>query len=146
MMVKTSKNRELTDDILRGVTEFHGHGGPFLILGVRMGILALRLLDAQGWFDLRCSVSLPWRPPDSCVIDGIQYSTGCTMGKHNIEVEEKEGIAADFNKMGEHVRIILRKEIIEKIRNTLAEDREEAVKVLITDLVAASDKDIFVIS
>ena len=68
------------------------------------------------------------------------------MGKHNIEVEEKEGIAADFYKMGEHVRIILRKKIIEKIRSVLAEDREEAVRNLIADLVAASDKDIFVIS
>ena len=68
------------------------------------------------------------------------------MGKHNIEVEEKEVIAADFQKKGKHVRIILRKEIIEKIRSVLAEDREEAVRNLIADLVAASDKDIFVIS
>ena len=146
MKVETPKQREWTEDLLKRAIEFHGHSGPFMIIGVRMGIAALRLLDARGWFDLRCHVLLRWRPPDSCIIDGIQYSTGCTMGKHNIEVEEKEGVAADFYKTEEHIRIILRKEIIEKIRLTLAEDREKTITALMAELIAASDRDIFDIS
>ena len=40
--------------------------------------------------------------PDACVLDGIQVSTGFTLGKHNIEVEEKRGVSATF-KHGEVV-------------------------------------------
>jgi len=68
------------------------------------------------------------------------------MGKHNIEVEEREGIAADFYKAGEHLRIILRQEVVEKIRSTMAEDEEELAKVLMAQLIAAPDRDLFEIS
>lgn len=30
-----------------------------------------------------------WEPPNSCIIDGIQNSTGCTTGKRNITVFRK---------------------------------------------------------
>ena len=115
------KPREWSEGLLDYAIEFHGHGGPFIVVGLRIGLVALRRLDARGWFDIRCRVALRWRPPDSCVIDGIQCSTGCTMGKHNIEVEEQEGITADFYKTGKHLRIVLRQEVIERIRGTLAE-------------------------
>jgi formylmethanofuran dehydrogenase subunit E len=126
--------------------EFHGHGGPFIVAGLRMGLAALRRLDAKGWFDLRCSVWLRWRPPDSCVIDGIQRSTGCTMGKHNIEVEEGEGIAAEFTKGGENLRITLRREMPKKMWSTLTKKGEEQIVNLIAELIAASDLDLFEIS
>lgn len=111
MVVEMPKMRGWSKGLLDQAIEFHGHGGPFLVVGLRMGLTALSRLDARGWFDLRCRVSLPWRPPDSCVIDGIQCSTGCTMGKHNIDVGEGEGIAADFYKEGVHLRITLRQEV-----------------------------------
>ena len=71
-----------------------------MTVGLRMGLYALEDLDCKGWFDVSCRVALRWRPPDSCVIDGIQSSTGCTMGKRNIEVVEGDGVSATFTSRG----------------------------------------------
>lgn len=143
MKVENPKQREWSQGLLDRAVEFHGHGGPFMVVGLRMGLTALRRLDAQGWFDLRCRVLLPWRPPDSCVIDGIQSSTGCTMGKHNIEVEGGDGIAAEFVKGGERLRIAVRREMLEKIRDTLAEEGKGSVEALLAEFITASDHDLF---
>jgi len=142
MRVCTPKQREWSSDLLERAIEFHGHGGPFMVIGLRMGLLALKRLDAGGWFDLRCVVSLRWGPPDSCVIDGIQSSTGCTMGKHNIEIDEREGISASFYNSDENFRITLKKESLEKIRDTLVKELEE-IRILISELINARDQDIF---
>jgi len=66
--------------------------------GLRMGIIALKTLDARGWFGIKCIARLHWSPPDSCVIDGLQVSTGCTMGKHNISVKERDDVSAEFER------------------------------------------------
>lgn len=84
MLAEDIKQREWSEDLLHRAISFHGHGGPFLVVGLQMGLAALRMLEASGLFDLCCSVKLR-SPPDSCVIDGIQFSTGCTMGKCNID-------------------------------------------------------------
>lgn len=142
MRVSTPKPREWSHELLERAIEFHGHGGPFMVVGLRMGLLVLKHLGAKGWFDIRCRVSLRWRPPDSCVIDGIQSSTGCTMGKHNIEVEEGEGISAYFVKDDESLRITLKKDVEEKIRKNLCEKPEETHE-LIAELINARDNDIY---
>jgi len=142
MRVCTPKQREWSSDLLERAIEFHGHGGPFMVIGLRMGLLALKHLDAGGWFDLRCIVTLRWRPPDSCVIDGIQSSTGCTMGKYNIEIEERDGISAYFERDDGNLRITLKKDVEKKIRNTLAKEHEGTHK-LISELINARDLDIF---
>lgn len=146
MRVEALKQREWSEGLLNRAVEFHGHGGPFMIAGLRMGMAVLRRLDAKGWFDLRCRVALRWRPPDSCVIDGIQCSTGCTMGKRNIEVEEGDGIVAEFTKGGEHLRMALRGEVLQKMRSTLTEKGEKQIVDLIAELIAAADLDLFEIS
>jgi len=42
----------LEELVERGI-RFHGHLGPFLVLGLRMGLLALRELSSSGHLDLR---------------------------------------------------------------------------------------------
>ena len=146
MKVETPKQREWSQSLLDRAAEFHGHSGPFMVVGLRMGLAALRRLDARGWFDLRCRVSLRWRPPDSCVIDGIQSSTGCTMGKNNIDIDEGDSIASEFTTSGKHLRITLRREMLERIRFTLRENEGEPVEDLMAELIAVSDLDLFDIS
>lgn len=143
MLAEDIKQREWSEDLLRRAISFHGHVGPFLVVGLRMGLVALRMLEASGWFDLRCSVKLSRSTPDSCVIDGIQFSTGCTMGKCNIEAEEGEGIAADFTKEDKKLSIVLRQELFQEIRANLDEKREEQAIILVNSLVEASDTDLF---
>lgn len=114
-----------------------------MVVGLRMGLLALKRLDANGWFDLRCRVGLRWNPPDSCVIDGIQSSSGCTMGKKNLEIEEDDGISAEFTKCHKHITISLRKEVLNNIKFILSEKNEERVKKLMKELESANDYEIF---
>ena len=120
--VSTPKDRTWSDGLYQRAEEFHGHGGPFIVIGLRMGMAALDLLDAKGWFGIRCRAMLRWRPPDSCVLDGIQISTGCTTGKHNLEVVEREGVAAEF-KAGEKTLLIRVKDhVLARIGHELEEE------------------------
>jgi len=146
MKAKIPKQREWSKTLQYKAVEFHGHVGPFMVVGLRMGLTALKLLDAYGWFDIRCHITLQWSPPDSCVIDGIQSSTGCTMGKRNIEVEEGDGIAAHFTNGNEKLSIILKQDVLEQIRETLTEEGEESVKELMKMLIESSENSIFEIS
>ena len=75
----------------------------------------MELLDAKGWFSLDCVVNLNWNQPDSCVIDGIQSSTGYTMGKRNIKVVEESGVAAKFTHKGSTVKIAVRDDVLHRV-------------------------------
>lgn len=64
--------------------EFHGHLGPYLVLGIMAGELALRELKCKKYFGLEVKVWGVTHKPKSCLIDGLQLSTGATFGKGNI--------------------------------------------------------------
>ena len=139
--VEEPKQRILDESLEARAIEFHGHDGPFMTLGLRMGLTALEMLDCKGWFDLKCEVRLAWNPPDSCVIDGIQCSTGCTMGKKNITVVEKPGVEAVFTSKGKVLNIKLKDEVIEKIKNNMTD--EDIPHELIEGLEEAELSEIF---
>jgi len=69
---------------LNAAREFHGHLGPNLIIGIKIGNYAKKMLNPESCFQLRAEVHCPAKPPISCIIDGVQLSTGCSMGKGNI--------------------------------------------------------------
>ena len=83
------------------------------MLGYRMGKLALEKTGTKGHFDVSAKVYSVLNPPPSCLIDGIQLGSGCTLGKRNIEVYFMEGSAhAVFEtKDGLQVTVRLRPEI-----------------------------------
>jgi formylmethanofuran dehydrogenase subunit E len=139
--VEVPKQRVLDEELERRAVEFHGHGGPFMTVGLRMGLFVLGHLDCKGWFDLSCRVALRWRSPDSCVIDGIQSSTGCTMGKRNIEAVEGDGISATFTSRGRSVTLSLRKEVLDKVRSGLED--EEATRETMEWLGGAAAEELF---
>lgn len=70
---------------IKEAVEFHGHLGPYLILGVLAGEAALKKLKAKKYFGIRLKVYGANKRPKSCLIDGLQLSTGATQGKGNIE-------------------------------------------------------------
>ena len=117
--VKEPKQRTYDSTLEERAIEFHGHDGPYMVIGLRMGLTALEQLNCNGWFDLECEVRLKWNPPDSCVIDGIQSSTGCTMGKKNINVVEKPGITAIFKSGENELTLVLKSEVISKIKREM---------------------------
>lgn len=139
MRVNTPKQREWSKDLLDKAIEFHGHGGPFMIVGLRMGLTALNLFKAKGWFDMTCCMDLPLMPPHSCVIDGVQVATGCTMGKRNIEVRDGEGISGEFTTDKERARLRLKSKFLEMIKGTLALSDDKATQALMEEMIEAND-------
>ena len=64
------------------IKNFHGHLGPYVILGYKMGKLALKKLKKID----KIIVYLPKNPPQSCLLDGLQLATNCTLGKNKIKL------------------------------------------------------------
>jgi formylmethanofuran dehydrogenase subunit E len=76
---------------------FHGHVGPFLALGYRLGEYLNAKLRPKGIMDFKITVKTRTEKPFTCIIDGLQCSTFATMGKRNIVV--KKGNAKDIRVM-----------------------------------------------
>jgi len=79
----------MTDDrqILLKALEFHGHRCWASVAGVRAGLAALRVLGVKrsGGRQLHAFVEIGEDHGGMCFGDGVQYSTGCTLGKGNME-------------------------------------------------------------
>jgi formylmethanofuran dehydrogenase subunit E len=86
-----------TKSLVRKAKEFHGHLGPFLAMGVRMGQIGLRELGLSEQTDsLRVLLKVLPSVPYSCVVDGLQISTKCTVGNQRLHLENEEKIEAKF--------------------------------------------------
>jgi len=86
--------RRSDPDWLRDAVRFHGHLGPWAIAGCRLGMAARQAVGAHGYFDVEVTVRGPFdRPPRSCFLDGVQVTTGATLGKRNLHWVEAERIA-----------------------------------------------------
>jgi formylmethanofuran dehydrogenase subunit E len=77
---------------LKALSQFHGHLGPYVVIGYRMGLLAKSELQGK----LNAKVFSGLRPPLSCLADGVQFSSGCTLGKGNIEVQDQGLARSEF--------------------------------------------------
>lgn len=95
--MQTEKKLLLT---IKTAQKLHGHLGPFLVLGVRMGMTAKKALDVTDdqCTCLKASVKVPLFPPFSCLLDGIQASTSCTIGNQRLTIENSEEICVNFTK------------------------------------------------
>lgn len=91
--------------------EFHTHLGPFLVLGLKAGLAALRALSTRrGDPELRADVTIPYRVPISCLLDGIQFSTGCTIGNNRLSFRDSVNIVLNFRREKAIVELTLTEE------------------------------------
>ena len=102
---------------LREAVRLHGHAGPYLVLGILMGEYALGNLEAKKYFGLEIKVKGADKTPRSCIIDGLQLSTGATYGKGNIKKLKGSGIKIEFYNLLNRKKIILKlkKGLIDKL-------------------------------
>ncbi len=129
---------ELTP-LLSRLKDFHGHLGPYVVAGHRMGLAAREALQGR----LYCEVHCGSRPPLSCLIDGIQFSSGCTMGKGNIAVAgESEAKALFRERGGASVSIELRPELRQRIDEEMGVRDEEEAAIELSEM---SDEELFLI-
>jgi len=89
---------------------FHGHLGPYVVLGYRASKLALSRLHHEGHFGIFADVYSSLKPPRSCFIDGIQIGSGCTLGKRNIKLfkSEKSPHARFSTYDGDSIKVFIR--------------------------------------
>lgn len=101
--------RNLVDD----AKKLHSHFGPFLAYGLRVGLIGLRELGKRkGDPNLRVSVSLPYKTPISCILDGIQVSTSCTIGNKRLKIRNSSrNINFKFKLEGEKCATVIIKPI-----------------------------------
>jgi formylmethanofuran dehydrogenase subunit E len=121
--------------LIKQAEEFHGHVGPFIVTGLKMGLLALEKLNAEKYSGMKVVVETGTTPPMSCIVDGIQMSTGCTLGKGNIEVLPNNKPTASFTKKSDNqqIKITLKGKWLQEIANVSKESMQElAEKVLKT--------------
>jgi formylmethanofuran dehydrogenase subunit E len=87
-------HRQESDPVwMKYAVQLHGHLGPMLTFGARMGTAAIRAVDAKGFFDVDITCEGPFvKPPESCFLDGMQISTGATLGKRNLQWIESQQI------------------------------------------------------
>jgi formylmethanofuran dehydrogenase subunit E len=104
--LRPSNARDKKSDLLTAAARFHGHLGPWLVLGLQAGAYARRKLDASP-FDLQARVFCPPSTPYTCFVDGVQFSSGCTMGKGNISHHRAKGCRVEFTRRNRPGRLLL---------------------------------------
>lgn len=118
---------------------FHGHNGPFLAMGYRIGQFANRRLMPKKIMDMSCVVKSPMRRPFTCVVDGIQCATNCTFGKGNVELKQIEsGVDVVFRSgAGKELTMKIRSEILEYALNCreLEQGAHQLLKRSIADII-----------
>lgn len=133
------------DFSVRDLAAFHGHLGPFIIIGYRIGTY-VRDTFCDNPFDLAARIYCSGKPPQSCLADGVQLGSGCTLGKRNIEIIESDTITAEFEHEGKILRIVPHTFTIPDGAIGDGRDYEARVEALAEEMYSYQDEDLFSVS
>lgn len=102
--------------------ELHRHLGVYAVIGVKMGIRAREFFGA-GIDEMHVASYAGLTPPYSCMNDGLQVSTGATLGHGLIRVvsDTLKLPQADFVYMNRKIRLTLNPEIRTKVESEIRE-------------------------
>jgi len=101
--------------------ELHRHLGTYSIVGAKMGIRARELLGAS-LDELRVESHAGSKPPLSCLNDGLQVSTGASLGRGtiNVVVDGTQRCEAVFTHNGKRLHLRLKPDVAARITAELA--------------------------
>ena len=80
------------------------------------------------------------KPPISCLIDGVQFTSGCTTGKGNIRVKDENKPMTMFYDQNIIIEIRLKEDWVNKIEREMSRETEEALAL---EVFEATDEDLF---
>jgi len=132
--------------LLEEAETFHSHLGPFLVLGLKAGLLALHELGSKrGDSKLNAQVELPYRVPISCLLDGVQFSTGCTIGNKRLSFKDSTDLTLTFVKSGDAAELALKEATFKLLRPLFhGEDlNQKKLSDLAHDVATMSEKELF---
>ncbi|MEM3507083.1 MAG: formylmethanofuran dehydrogenase subunit E family protein [Candidatus Bathyarchaeia archaeon] len=138
-------------DLVKKAEEFHGHLGPFLVLGLKAGLFGLKKLkiDKNKNKELLTTAMLDYSIPFSCIIDGLQISTGCTIGNKRLIVKNSSNFLIEFfnKKDNKRIAILIDQKILNRIRDELKAENKNSKKVLelAEKIVSMVDDELFII-
>ncbi len=110
---------------LEQLKRFHGHLGPYVVIGYRMGLLAREQFPDR----IFCMAGSGTQRPLSCLADGIQFSSSCTLGKGNIRLLEEGKAAASFSDGRKSIEMELKGEVRRDIDARTTKENEEAISM-----------------
>jgi len=144
-----SKKEQDLNSIVREAADFHGHLGPFLVIGVRMGLIGLReLKTTRGDPKLQATTILKHAVPFSCAIDGIQVTTQCTVGNGKLKLRSKqETVSTEFKLDRERqVTVTLKPAKFEEVKRSMPKSARSYKNIQLAREVASSpEKELFTI-
>ncbi|MCS7138573.1 MAG: FmdE family protein [Crenarchaeota archaeon] len=117
-------------EVLDKAVNLHGHLGPFLVLGLRMGLKAMRIIGNP----TSCEVFTVMKKPYICAVDGLKAIIG-----DNITLYEGEGLLVRFYNGKDSIVISVKKNILEKYAKTSLEKCEEDARLI----MRSSDEELF---
>ena len=109
---------------LTAASAFHGHLGPYLVVGLRMGRAVVREFGAKP-FTYQITARTGKRPPNSCLVDGVQLATPCTTGNGGLVVESERAMSIAACRSGETLVVSLRDEVCARIEHECTEENQE---------------------
>lgn len=100
--------------------EFHRHLGIYSILGAKMGLRARDYFQV-GLDEMAIRSYAGSKPPVSCLNDGLQVSTGATLGHGTISIASNQPAVphAEFTHGSTTIRIQLKPSYTEQIKNDI---------------------------
>ena len=123
----------LSQRLLNEAVIAHGHLGPFLVIGLRMGLLGRKLCDTER---PRCRVAVIERKPPLCTVDGIKTA----LGQSTLQVRPGPGVCAVFTSMtGKSIALKVRPSVLERYWSVAWDKCEEAA----AEVLRSSDEDLF---
>ena len=131
----------LTTDLVNDAVKFHGHFGPFLILGLRAGLIGITYLG-KNYFELKATVVTSPKPPRSCFIDGIQFVSGCTTGKGNLEIKNSKEVSVLFTRAEQKINLRVKDAVLKTLDQSMS---EEQLEILGKEILQKNDNELFLI-
>ncbi|MHC1687722.1 MAG: formylmethanofuran dehydrogenase subunit E family protein [Methanothrix sp.] len=127
---------------IEDLAAFHGHLGPFIVLGYRMGKYAKKNFCADP-FQMSAVVYCSGNPPESCMADGIQIGSGCTLGKRNIKIVLSEELRCVFCTEGK--KLTLTPKLQKNLPQAPKDDHENPrlIEKLAEDMYGMADSELF---
>ena len=123
---------------MQELTKFHGHLGPYIVLGYRMGRYAR--IFFSGSKEISAVVHCSDSPPESCLADGIQIGSGCTFGRRKIRIDTKSRPGCTFHCGNETLVIWAYKPQLPEISN---KDYWELIHRIAEAMYVAPDEQLF---
>ncbi len=122
----------------------HGHLCPGQVLGVRMSMLGLNLIDIHDPKGKDRKKLIAYVEIDRCATDAIQSVTGCSLGKRSLKFLDFGKMAATYVNLEKNraVRIVAKEESKDKAKNYFP-DIEDKYKCQLEAYKVMPDEELF---